>query len=150
AALFAISVVAVASPLPAADVTLKGSLMCNGACIADPKEKDHGLVLFAIDGTAEIRAEVEKIVKEFYPDRGLYAEAAQKLMDQFSARLKYYIAPDSPALTEKDKKNTGKNHYCMPALASAVTGVATEKDGKKWITATRIESAKLTYPEKML
>jgi formylglycine-generating enzyme required for sulfatase activity len=134
----------------AADVTLKGSLMCNGACIPDPKEKDHGLVLFAIDGTAEIRAEVDKIMKEFYPDKGLDAAAAQKLMDQFSARLKYYIAPDSPALTEKDKKNTGKNHYCMPALASVVTGTVTEKDGKKWIVATRIESAKLTYPERML
>jgi formylglycine-generating enzyme required for sulfatase activity len=139
-----------ALPAPAADVTLKGSLMCNGACIPDPKEKDHGLVLFAIDGTAEIRAELDKIMKELYPDKGLDAAAAQKLMDQFSARLKYYIAPDSPALTEKDKKNAGKNHYCMPALASAVTGTVTEKDSKKWITATRIESAKLNYHEKML
>ena len=106
------------------------------------------MVVFAIDGTREIRAEVDKIVKEFYPDKGLDGDAAQKLMDQFSARLKFYIAPDSPPL--KDAKNTGKNHYCMPALASAVTGVVTEKDGKKWITATRIEPAKLKYPDKML
>src|SRR5205807_590311 len=87
-------------------------------------------------------------LKEFYPEKGLDAEAAQKLMDQFSARLKYYIAPESPAL--KDSKNTGKNHYCMPATASAVTGVVTVKNGKKWITATKIEPARLQYPDRML
>jgi formylglycine-generating enzyme required for sulfatase activity len=131
-----------------AEVTLKGSMVCNGACIPDPKAEDHVMVMFAIDGTREIRAEVDKIMKEFYPDKGLDAAAAQKLMDQFSARLKFYIAPDSPAL--KDTKNTGKNHYCMPALASAVTGVVTEKGGKKWITATRIEPAKLKFPDRMM
>jgi hypothetical protein len=135
-------------PARGADVTLKGSLICNGACIPDPKAEDHGLVLFAIDGTAEIRAEVERMMKEFYPDQGLDAEAAQKVMDAFSARLKFYIAPDSPAL--KDDKNKGKNHYCMPALARAVTGVVIEKDRKKWITATKIEPATLKYPDKML
>jgi formylglycine-generating enzyme required for sulfatase activity len=131
---------------PAQVVTLRGSMVCNGACIPDPKEADHGLVVFAIDGTPEIRAEVDRIVKEFYPDRGLDAKAAQKLMDQFSARLKYHLAPDSPAL--KDAKNTGPKHYCMPAAASAVTGVVSEKDRKKWITATRIEPTKLKFPDK--
>jgi formylglycine-generating enzyme required for sulfatase activity len=69
-------------------------------------------------------------------------------MDQFSSRIKYYIDPESPAL--KDNKNIGKNHYCQPALANAVTGVVTEKDGKKWIKATKIEPAKLKFPDRML
>jgi formylglycine-generating enzyme required for sulfatase activity len=129
-------------------VTLKGSFVCNGACVPDPKAADHVMVLFAIDGTREIRAEVDKIMMELYPEKGLDADGAQKLMDRFSARLKFYVAPDSPAL--KDVKNTGKNHYCQGAKASAVTGVITEKDGKKWITATRIEPAKLKFPERML
>jgi formylglycine-generating enzyme required for sulfatase activity len=131
-----------------APVTIKGSMVCNGACIPDPKVEDHVMVVFAADGTDEIRAEVDKLMKEFYPDKGLDADAAQKLMDQFTARLKYHITPDSPAL--KDVKNTGKDHYCMPALASAVTGVVTEKDGKKWITATKIERTKLTFPDRMM
>src|SRR5262249_28884871 len=85
-----------------AEVTLRGSLVCNGATIPEPKAVDHVMALFAIDGTDKVRAEVDRIVREYFPDQGLDAEAAQKLMDQFSARLKYYIAPDSPAL--KDAK----------------------------------------------
>jgi formylglycine-generating enzyme required for sulfatase activity len=123
-------------------------MVCNGACIPDPKDEDHVLVLFAVDGTPEIRAEVDKIVKEFYPETGLDGAAAQKVMDQFSARLKFYLDPDSSALKDA-KKNTGINHYCQPALANAVTGVVTEKDGKKWITATRIEPTKLKFPDVM-
>ena len=54
----------------------------------------------------------------------------------------------SPAL--KDAKNTGDKHYCLPATASAVTGAVTERDGKKWITATRIEPCQLKFPARML
>ena len=61
-----------------AEVTLKGSLVCNGACVPDPKEEDHVMVLFAIDGTAEIRAEVDRIVKDFYPEKGLDARGGRR------------------------------------------------------------------------
>jgi hypothetical protein len=110
-----------------AQVVLKGSMVCNGACIPDPKSEDHLMVLFAIDGTSEIHAEVDRIMKEFYPESGLDAVRAQKLMDQFCTRLKFFIAPDSPAL--RADKNRGKNHYCEGAKASAVTGVVTQKAG---------------------
>src|SRR5262245_5715229 len=135
-------------PARRVEVTLKGSMVCNGACVPNPKAEDHVMVLFAIDGTAEIRAEVDRLMKDFYPDRGLDGEAAQKLLDQFSTRLKFHIAPDSPAL--KEDKNRGKNHYCHGAVPRAVTGFVVEKGGKKWITALRIEAATLKYPERML
>jgi formylglycine-generating enzyme required for sulfatase activity len=138
------------SPADGATVTLKGSLVCNGACLADPKDEDHKLVMFAIDGTRQVCDEVEAVLKEFYPEEGLDADAAQKLMDEFSRRLKFFIAPDSPALQDvKYSKNVGKNHYCMPAAASAVTGLVTEMDGKRWITATRIEPARLKFPDRL-
>jgi formylglycine-generating enzyme required for sulfatase activity len=136
-----------ASAAGGTEVTLQGSLVCNGACIPDPKREDHVLVLIALDGTAEVRAVRDRIIQEFYPERGLDAASAQQLMDQWSARLKYYLAPDSPAL--RDAKNTGPGHYCMPAAASAVTGVVSDTDGKKWIRATRIEPCKLRFPDRM-
>jgi formylglycine-generating enzyme required for sulfatase activity len=131
-----------------ADVALKGSLVCNGACVPNPKAEDHVMVLFAIDGAAEIRAEVNRVVTDFMPEKGLDAEAAQKLLEQFDTRLKYYIAPDSPAL--QNDKNRGEHHYCHAARATALTGAVVEKGGKKWITANTIEPALLKYPERLL
>ncbi|HEX5271741.1 MAG TPA: SUMF1/EgtB/PvdO family nonheme iron enzyme [Gemmataceae bacterium] len=136
------------APAKGGQITLKGSLVCNGACVPAPKDEDHVMVLFAIGGTDEVRAEVARVVKDGYPEKGLDADAAGKLMDQFSARLKYYLDPESPAL--KGDRNKGKNHYCQAATASAVTGTVAEKGGKRWITATRIEATKLKYPDRML
>jgi formylglycine-generating enzyme required for sulfatase activity len=131
-----------------AEVTLKGSLVCNGACVANPRAEDHVMALFAIDGTAEIRAEVDRAVNDFFPEKGLDAEAAVRFLEQFDTRLKYYIASDSPAL--KDDKNRGNNHYCHAARAVAVTGAVVEKDGKKSIAADKIGPAVLKYPGRML
>lgn len=131
-----------------AELTLKGSLVCNGACVTNPNVEDHVMAFFALDGTAEIRAEVHRVVNDFFPEKGLDAETAVKLLEQFDTRLKYTIAPTSPAL--KDEKNRGKNHYCQAARAVAVTGTVVEKDGKKWITADTIDPALLKYPERML
>ena len=44
-----------------AEVTIKGSMVCNGACIPEPKAGDHVMVVFAIDGPRETRAEVDQI-----------------------------------------------------------------------------------------
>jgi len=149
--LILLAVITWALPQPrvtGAEVTLQGSVVCNGACLPEPKESDHGMVVFAIGGTDEIRAEVDRIVKELYPEKGLDAEAAQKLMERFAERLKYHIAPNSPAL--KEIKPRGTAHYCMPAQAMAVTGEVTEKDGKRWITATKMQPCQLKFPARML
>ena len=49
-----------------AEVTLQGSLVCNGACVPEPKSGDHVMALFAIDGTPEVRAKVDSILKEYF------------------------------------------------------------------------------------
>jgi hypothetical protein len=134
-------------PAPPTEGTLHGSLVCNGACLPDPKPEDHVLMLFAIDGMPAIRAEMKAILTETWPDRGLDADAARKLMDQFSARLKYFISTDSTAPEAATKR---ANHYCAAAAARVVTGTVREKDGRKWITAVKIEPAALHYPDRML
>ncbi|MGA2501340.1 MAG: hypothetical protein ABSH20_26675, partial [Tepidisphaeraceae bacterium] len=133
---------------PSPEITIQGSLLCDGACMPRPTPDEHMMVIYAIDGTPQIRAELQKIMKDFYPDRGLDADAADKLMAQFTERLKYHLSPQSPALASAGGK--AKNHYCPPAEAQAVTGVVVVKDGKRWITASRIEPARLKYPERML
>jgi Sulfatase-modifying factor enzyme 1 len=136
------------SPPPGSTLALQGSLVCNGACLPAPKPGDHLMVLYAIDGTPEIRAEVETIMAQFYPDKGLDAEAAEKVMGEFTARLKYYISPESPALLNGKPKP--ENHYCQPAAPSAVVGEVIVKDGKKWLVAKSIDPVVLHYPKRML
>ena len=132
-----------------AEVTIKGGLQCNGMCVSDPKPEDHVMVVYAVDGSPEIAAKVKKIMDEFYPDKGLDADAAAKLQDQFIAHLKYYIAPDSSA-PPPDQNKKGAGHYCYASKPVAVTGIVYEKDGRQWIKASKFEDARLNYPAKML
>jgi len=88
------------------------------------------------------------LLENDYAAGGLDAEAALKFMERFTSRLKYYLAPESPAL--RDTENSGRSHYCMPAAASVVTGEVREKDGRRWITATHIAPTRLKFPDRML
>jgi hypothetical protein len=133
-----------------ASITLQGSLLCFGACLPAPKPDDHRMVLYAIDGTPQIRATIDELMSD-WPDAGLDASAAEKLMNQFTARLTFFLSPQSPALRDAAAPASQKtNHYCPPAQAVAITGETFEKDGVRWITARKIEPAKLVYPRKML
>jgi len=142
---------------PKDEVTITGSLMCDWATLPSPKSKDfdytspeHGLlVIYAIDGSPEIRSEVEKVTAEYYPDKGLDGDEAQKLLDQWTARLKYTISKDSPAGEELYKRRHSEQSF-----AFTLAGVISEKDGKKWITvskATPVDTDKYAefYPRKM-
>ena len=131
------------------EVTIRGGLQCDGMCLPDPKKDDHVLVVFAVDGSPEIAARAKKIVDEHFPEKGLDAAAAEKLQAEFVAQLKFYISPDSTA--EVPDPNKGKSgHYCHSSRPISVTGVVTEKDGKKWIKATRVEQKGPQYPARML
>jgi formylglycine-generating enzyme required for sulfatase activity len=131
----------------AVDVTIKGNVLCNRATDTkpwfwDPKDGDHTPVIYAMEGTPAIAEQVQKIM-ESYPDRGLDVEDALKIQDQFSQHLKYFIVPGP--ITQKIHKDVEAGSQLL-----ALTGKISEKDGKKWITVTRYEPAKVKYPEKML
>ena len=81
----------------------------------------------------KVKAEFDKILAEYYPEKGLDGDAARKLQDQFTARLKYFI--DGPLTDKLAKDATYGARQVM-----AVTGVVEERDGRKWITVIAARS----------
>ena len=131
------------------EITIRGGLQCNGMCVLDPKKEDHVPVVFAVDGSVTVAAQVKRILDSQYPEKGLDADAAVALQEQWIAHLKFFIAPDSPA--EVPDPNKGKNgHYCHASRPVTVTGVLTQKDGRKWLRAASILDGGVSYPARML
>lgn len=133
-------------------VTLTGCLMCDMQCTAkkwdhNPSGPEHVLVLYAFDGTPQVKAEVDSIMKEFWPGDTLDGDQARKLMDEFTKRTKYYLAPtDLVTHRQVDYSTWGV----------AITGNIYEQDGKKMIAVTSMKTGnrdnpmKIPYPAKML
>ncbi len=129
------------------EVTIKGVMMCEVCCTRNlareaAKEAEKTLVLFAVEGTPEVTAALDGIMKEYYSGDSIDGEQARKIQEEFEKRLKYYVTPCE--LTAK-KENGAR--WGNPA--KAVTGVISEKDGKKWITPSKITDTRLKYPYKM-
>ncbi len=124
---------------PGGQVTVKGMVLNQ----VHTGEKETSVFVYALDGPPEVKAEFERIMAEHYPDKGLDGEAARVLMDQFTARLKYFI--DGPLADKLEKDATYNARQVM-----AVTGVIRQRDGKKWITATKCKPTKFQYPARML
>ncbi|MGD0093073.1 MAG: SUMF1/EgtB/PvdO family nonheme iron enzyme [Planctomycetota bacterium] len=133
------------------EVTLKGMLMLEEACTLKPaKDADKTMVLFALEGTPEVTATLDAIMKEYWPGDSMDGNQARDLNDAFAKRLKYYFTP-----CELTMKNLGSCKWGNPQMA--VTGIVSEKDGKQWITPSKIfgeypnkRPVTLKYPDKML
>jgi hypothetical protein len=82
-------------------ITITGSLLCQRACVPPAWDcspaGDHTPVLFALHGTPQIETEVDSIMREYCPGQALDCDQAQKMLDAFTARLKYYLAPSRPS-----------------------------------------------------
>ena len=91
---------AFAGHLAGNEVTIAGMVLNN----VHTGERQTAVFVYALAGTPEIVAEVDKIMAHDYPDRGLDGDAARKLQDQFTAKLKYFI--DGPHADELCKKAT--------------------------------------------
>ena len=140
----------------AKQVTLEGCLLCDWVTLPHPKtsygppplDPEHAFAIYAFKGTPEIRATVERIVADGYPEQGLDGDAAMALQDQFTQRLKYFVSPDSPVLNDMFK--TLHSYECH-GNPYALTGILSEKDGRKWITVREYaQLSGLTYPDRML
>jgi len=125
------------------EVTLKGIMMWEISCVLKPTKADRDkktMVLFAVEGPPEVAAALDAIMKEHWPGDSMNGTQARNLNEAFVKRLKYYITPG--AIDPK------QGRWGNPPMA--VTGVISEKDGKKWITASKIVRTRLKYPDKML
>ena len=130
------------------EVTIKGNVLCNRATIPMPwdgtsQSSQHIPVVFAFEGTPEIAAAVTEIMERYWPPQDLDVEAAQKLLDEWSRRLAYYVAPGP--LTDKIHKEVEWGSQVL-----ALSGVLYEKDGRKWIAVSEYEQTSIDYPPKML
>jgi formylglycine-generating enzyme required for sulfatase activity len=139
------------APAPGDEVTLTGIVMSNWACTRDMAVfkkrdvEDKAPILFAFEGTPEVAAAFQEIFKELIAGNSINYEQAAKIEDEMNKRLKYWITPND--LTAAKENAVGGN---SGGTFRAVTGVISEKDGKKWITPTKMANKPYKYPDGFL
>jgi hypothetical protein len=122
------------------------TITCNILSNVHTGQREKSLFLLAYDGTPEIKAEFDKIMADYYPDKGLDAQAALKLQEQFMTRLKYNIDLSGPVAGGLYSTAANSIRSVMSA-----TGTVEIRDGQKWITLSNAQpAAKFAFPPKLL
>ena len=137
AGLFAEAQVATsAAPVQASgpEVTLKGPLL--SAFHFKGQKLDGDLVLYAFDGSPEIRATLDAVLARNFPREGsLTADQAWDLQKQMDIHLRYYVETKDPVI------KTRKGYACEYAnWLAAVTGTLETRNGQKWLVNARVKS----------
>lgn len=126
-----------ASDLPAAPkgptVTISGVVICSR--VAAPREDEglHKPILYAYSGTGQIRSDLDRIVKTYYPDGvGLDVARARKVQAQFDKSLRFF-------LTDCHLSRQFHSEAHFRAQIMSITGVVYEKDGARWLYPTAVK-----------
>ena len=121
-------------------VTIRGNVMCQRALVPPlgvcGRNSKYIPIVIALDGTPGIKAEVDRIMQEYWPaGNTLDFDQARKLNEVWCERLTWHVTP----FPERDQLHSEVEYG---SRIKAVTGVVFERDGKKWITPTSIEPAR--------
>jgi len=135
------------APAGGTPVTLRGILLWNSSTVPDSAQAEHLQVLYAVEGTPEISAALGKMMQECWPGDAMDCDQALRFNGEIDRHLKYYIAPGQRVM----RTHKGDGSYSQ--VPTELTGVSTERNGRKWIFPTQItagKKAKCAYPAKML
>ncbi len=125
-----------------ATITVKGPAQCIKSLFAKPERTGHGIVIYGMDGTPSVKAAWDSVVDKYYPEMGLDLKQAVTFQEKLDERCKYYLV-DSPVI------NHWHQDLDYPSRMLSVMGTYFEKDGKKWIAPSAIETATVAYPARM-
>jgi len=117
------------------EVTLRGILMGTHTCWRpdQPEEKPDVPILFPFDGTPEVEAAFKDIFKELIASNSINYQQSKTIEEELHKRLKYYLV-----ITEALSNISWSAKGDCGGRLEAITGVLSEKDGKKWITPSKI------------
>ena len=120
-----------------AEVTLIG--MMHGTLTVwrpgQPEDKPNSPILFAFEGTPAVEAAFQDVFKELIASNSINYQQSKTIEEEMHKLLKYYVTTND--VTEAARRrwdgtgNGGGGLHC-------VTGVLSEKDGRRFITPSKI------------